>query len=332
MSYYDDLFEVASAIVKIKDELFCLTIRNVVDINSYEFQNKLEELKVLVSREIAILSKMSIEDVKLSFNQLRDLLRVNSTIEFYDKLNSWEDVEGYLTSEFKKSDFISSNLDAFLRVFYRLKNQAFMLTDGKIKLKVGNDEKVFCYVSKWDALKLAIDILILKSIEVKIDRLNPQNEDEEDYLRDKKIIKELRNNFKRYLFNVVFGSFDIEFRMIFSNFDLDKLKVIDINRLLGLGVFDKEELDAFILNEFKLLLDEFSIVICYDSVYNANNLFSMLRLVTAIEVLLPFVNTNMIDDDMYLDILCDKYGNVSGKAVNEYVRKRVKWVENSKNY
>ena len=96
MSYYDDLFEVASAIVKMQDELFCLSIRNVVDINSYEFQNKLEELKVLVSREIAILSKMSIEDVKLSFNQLRNLLRLNSTIEFYDKLNSWEDVESYL--------------------------------------------------------------------------------------------------------------------------------------------------------------------------------------------------------------------------------------------
>ena len=88
-------------------------------------------------------------------------------------------------------------------------------------------------------LKVVDRYCYFKSIEVKIDRLNPQNEDEEDYLRDKKIIKELRNNFKRYLFNVVFGSFDIEFRMIFSNFDLDKLKVIDINRLLGLGVFDK---------------------------------------------------------------------------------------------
>lgn len=326
MSYYDDLFEVASAIVKIKDELFCLSIRNAVDINSYEFQNKLEELKVLVSREIAILSKMSIEDVELSFNKLRDSIRLNSTIEFYDKLNSWEDLEGYLTSEFKKSYFISSNLDAFLRVFYRLKNKAFMLTDGELKLTVGNAEKATCYVSKWDALKSAIDILILKSIEGKIDRLNPENEDEEDYLRDKKIIKELRNNFKRYPFNVVFDSFDIEFRMIFSNFDLDKLKIIDISRLLGLGVFDKEELDAFILNEFKMLLDEFSIATCYDSVYNASNLFSMLRLVTAIEVLLPLVNTNMIDDDMYLDILCDKYGNISGDAVNEYVRKRVKWV------
>ena len=173
--------------------------------------------------------------------------------------------------------------------------------------------------------------MLLKSIDGKIDRLNPKNEDEEDYLRDKKIIKELRNNFKRYLFNVVFGCFDIEFRMIFSNFDLDKLKVIDINRLLSIGLFDKEELDAYILNEFKMLLDEYSIATCYDSVYNANNLFSMLRLVTAILVLLPLVNTNMIDDDIYLDILCDKYGNISGKAVNEYVRKRVRWVENSKN-
>ena len=75
------------------------------------------------------------------------------------------------------------------------------------------------------------------------------------------------------------------------------------------------------------MLEEFLCITCFDSVYNANNLFSMLRVVTSIEVLLPYVNINMINDDTYLDIL--RYGDVqiNKGSVNRYVRERVKWVE-----
>ena len=52
----------------------------------------------------------------------------------------------------------------------------------------------------------------------------------------------------------------------------------------------------------------------------------MLRVVTSIEVLLPYVNINMINDDTYLDILCDIDGQINKESVNGYVRERVRWV------
>lgn len=326
MSYFEELFRLASLITADKKELGFLINKGNVDVYSKDYLSIVGRLKELILEENKIIMNLSIEDVEETFNSLKMILQLNSTLEFYDKLNSYEEIESYLTGDFKKSEFVNSNLGALQRVFYRLKNKGIMLTDGCLELEVGKEDKATTYVSKWDALESVIQISVLKLMEGRIDALSVENDDEEIEKRDKKIVKEIRDNLLKYYFNVAFSNFDIEFRSVFSDFNLSKLKCPDIAGLVVGKIFSKDELDAYIYNELKDLLEEFLCITCFDSVYNANNLFSMLRGVTSIEVLLPYVNINMINDDTCLDILCDIDGQINKESVNRYVRERVRWV------
>ena len=255
MSYFEELFRLASLITADKKELGFLINKGNVDVHSGEYLSIVSRLKELILEENKIIMNLSIEDVKETFNCLKMILQLNSTLEFYDKLNSYEEVECYLTGDFNKSEFVNSNLGALQRVFYRLKNKEIMLTDGSLKLGVGKEDKVTICVSKWDDLESIIQISILKLMEGKIDALRVENDDEEIEKRDRKISKELRDNLLKYYFNVAFSNFDIEFRSVFSDFNLSKLKYPNIAGLVVGKIFSKDELDAYIYNELKDLLE-----------------------------------------------------------------------------
>ena len=87
MSYFEELFRLASLITADKKELGFLINKGNVDVYSKDYLSIVGRLKELILEENKIIMNLSIEDVEETFNSLKMILQLNSTLEFYDKLN-----------------------------------------------------------------------------------------------------------------------------------------------------------------------------------------------------------------------------------------------------
>lgn len=315
------LYDIASNTTNIYDQIFFLTSKGILSDNSNEYDNLIENAKLLVLKESSILSNLGIEELDVILNDLRIFIKNNFELTSDDDLESIEGIEVFLKSISSKYDYkeLSVDPDVLLRLFDRLKNQTYILCGDAIKMKLKKDnESLLSYeVSVWDSVMSILNIRTIKNIKDKIYSLIPSSDD------DIKFIKDLKYELECSKLTYFYATFASEIFAIFTNNDIDKIAMPSIDKLKELDVLDVDLFNEFLLAEARIILNDLSNIDYLE--YTPECIFYFLRLVTAFEVLINNMDINTL---IKIEEDCNKLTNNKNLAcmdgINNFVKKKIK--------
>lgn len=321
MNNFKILYELAEKITDIYDQIFYLTSKGIIDTNSNEYNNLIEEAKILVLQESSLLSSLKIEELDIILNDLRAFIKEKFELTSDDDLDTVEGTEIFLKSLSSKYDYneLEVDPDILLRIFDRLKNQTHILCGDviKMKLKMNNNNLISYEVSVWDCVMSILNIQTLKNIKKKIDSLIPNNAE------DIKFIKDLNYELDYFKLTYLYATFASEIFALYSFNDIDKIVMPNIDKLRELDVLDNDLFNEFLLAEAKIAADDLASIDYLE--YNPECISYFLRLVTAFEVLvnnMDKITLNKIGE--YCISLTNDKNFPCMEGINKFVHKRIK--------
>ena len=321
MTKFMELYDIAEDITNIYDELFTLTSRKIISANSTEYNNLIEEAKILVLKESAILSNLKIDELDEILDDLRKMLIENFKLNIEDDISTVEGTEELLKklSNSLDRDEYKLNIDVLLRLFDRLKNQTFILCGDviRVKLKTNNIELTAYDVSIWDSIMSFLNMQTLKQVKDKIYGLVPSSRS------DIKFIESLKYNLECSKFTYFYATFMAEIFALYAFNDIDKIKVLNIEILKKLDIFDNDLYNAFLLNEAKIITNELATLEYLEN--NPECIFYFLRLVTSFEVLINNMNKSCLKEIAeYCLTLTNENNLPCMEGINKFVKARIK--------
>lgn len=321
MTNFEELYELSNKIKKKLDELFTLTINKIIEPNSREYDVLIEEIKLLVLKENALVSSLEREDVDICLIDLKTLLNENfEGTRDYD-LNELDGLEICIKNLACSLDKSKSqyNIDALIRVFDRLKNRIYIL-DGEVislRFRLNSGEVINYEVSIWDAITSELNIEFLKTMKAKIYKLIPVQSG------DSKIISELKNNFENLKLYILFGNFASEIKTLYSKNNFDRIKIADINRFKKMPCFDMDMYNCILYGNAECYVEELADTTHLE--YNPEDVFSFLVNVTFFEVMTKYMDLPTLRDiSTYCKGVSTKENEPCMSGINKFVRARIK--------
>ena len=321
MTKFKELYDIAEEITNIYDELFTLTSRKIISANSNEYNNLIEQAKILVLTESAILSNLKIEELNEVLDNLRKMLIENLDISIEENISTAEGIEEFLKnlSDNPDREKYKFNIDVLLRVFDRIKNQTLILCGDaiRVKLKTNTRELTTYDVSIWDSIMSFLNIQTLRCVKDKIYRLVPSSRS------DIKFIESLKYSLECSKFTYFYATFMAEIFALYAFNDIDKIKVPNIEILKKLDIFDNDLYNAFLLNEAKIITNELATLEYLEN--NPECIFYFLRLVTSFEVLITNMNKSSLSKVAeYCLNLTNENNLPCMEGINKFVKARIK--------
>lgn len=321
MMKFMELYDIAKEITNIYDEITFLTSKKIISPNSDEYNNLIERAKILVLRESSMFSSYKIEELDEFLDDLRKILKYHFPLDIEDDLSTVEGTEEILKklTNSQNRDEYKYDIDVLLRVFDRLKNQTFILCGDvvRVKLKTNNKELITYDVSLWDSIMSSLNMQTLKNVKDKIYSLVPSNRS------DIKFIESLKYNLECSKFTYFYATFMAEIFALYAFNDIDKINVLDIERLKNLSIFDNDLYNSFLLNEARIIADNLASLEYLEN--NPECIFYFLRLVTSFEVLITNMNKNSLKEIAdYCISLTNENNLPCMEGINKFVKKRIK--------
>ena len=321
MINFYELYELSYEITKKIDELFTLTINGVINFNSMEYEALIEEIKLLVFKENALVSSLEREDVDIFLTDLKTVLSENYEVTRDTDLNELGGLEKYIESLACEctDDNGKYNIQVLVRVFDRLKNRIYILDKEVVRLKfsLGSNEVINYEVSIWEAITGELNIEFLKTMKDKIYKLVPIK------AGDAEFIKELKTNFEALRMNVIFSNFASEMKALYAKNNIDRMKVTDIERFKIIKSFDLERYVSILLNNAEYSADKLANTTSLD--YNPVDILKFLRNVTLFETIVKYMDLDtlrIIND--YCQSISTKENNPCMSGINNLVKKRIR--------
>ena len=246
MTNLEQLYELGDKITKKLDELFTLTINGIIQPNSIEYDVLIEEIKLLVLKESALVSSLEREDIDICLIDLKTILRENFEVESDTDLSELGGLEICIKNLAYGFEGESKyDTDVLVRVFDRLKNRIYILDGEVVRLRISlnNGDVVNYDVSIWDAITSELNIEFLKTMQDKIYKLVPVQDG------DSKFISDLKSIFESLKMNVLFSNFASEMKALYVKNNFDRMKVTDIERFKKLKSFDLEMYTILLLEK-----------------------------------------------------------------------------------
>ena len=321
MTKFMELYDIAKEITNIYDEITFLTSKKIISPNSDEYNNLIERAKILVLRESSMFSNYKIEELDDFLDDLRKILKYHFPLDIEDDLSTVEGTEEILKklSNSQNIDEYKYDINVLLRVFDKLKNQTFILCGDvvRVKLKTNNKELITYDVSLWDSIMSSLNMQTLKNVKDKIYGLVPSNRS------DIKFIESLKYNLECSKFTYFYATFMAEIFALYAFNDIDKIKVLDIENLKNLSIFDNDLYNSFLLNEARIIALELASLEYLEN--NPECIFYFLRLVTSFEVLITNVDKNSLKEIAdYCISLTNENNLPCMEGINKFVKKRIK--------
>ena len=319
MSKFMELYEIADNITNIYDEISVLTNRKIISPNSNDYNKLVEEAKILVLKESAILSSLEIEELGDVINDLRRIIQDNFNLSLEDDITTVEGIEVFLKKLSNNREECKYDVDVLLRIYDRLKNQTYILCGEAIRVKIKiNDNQVTSYdVSLWDSIMSFLNIQTLKNIKDKIFGLVPSNRS------DIKFIDKLKFEFECSKLTYFYATFMSEIFALHAFNDVDKMIVPEIGKLKKLDIFDNDLYNEFLLNEAKLIALDLASLEYLEN--NPECIFYFLRLVTSFEVLIINMNKKTLNRIAEYCITLTNDNNLPCmEGINKFVKQRIK--------
>lgn len=321
MMKFMELYDIAKEITNIYDEITFLTSKKIISPNSDEYNNLIERAKILVLRESSMFSNYKIEELDEFLDDLRKILKDHFPLDIEDDLSTVEGTEEFLKklSNSQNRDECKYDINVLHRVFDRLKNQTFILCGDvvRVKLKTNNKELITYDVSLWDSIMSSLNMQTLKNVNEKIYGLVPSNRS------DIKFIESLKYNLECSKFTYFYATFMAEIFALYAFNDIDKIKVLDVEILKNLSIFDNDLYNSFLLNEARIIADNLASLEYLEN--NPECIFYFLRLVTSFEVLITNMNKNSLKEIAdYCISLTNENNLPCMEGINKFVKKRIK--------
>lgn len=310
-----------SADVNIKiDELYHQILNNKIETTSEEQKKLIEEIKTLVIKEGEYTKNLTKQDVENCLNTLKNVIKENFELTASDDLDTLEGIEIYLKiliDEIEDSDF-QYDPNILLRVFDRLKSKKHILEGDVLNLTLTkNNTKLKYEVTIKDIVTSTLNINVAKTLETKIYSLVPTQKSDEDFIED------LKDIFTYFKLQSIFSNFTSEMKALYTNIELSKIPNTDLEKIKNLNIIDDETISDFIFDWAKNLVEELSNIV--ELLYNPDNIFYFLKIVTAIEVIITYLNKESLKTLLeYSQALTNKHNYPAMSGINNFVKRKIK--------